>query len=149
MRPNIDRTFETMAMPHLNALFQTALRLKRSRREAECAIETIYADAWEAFKRGAEWTDWRLELFKILCRHVHDIDEASSSGTTDPTALSLEEVPMKFRKPILLVDCQGFTYGQAAEILGVSVETLADRLSLGRDQIAVQMMEASSAVAKL
>ena len=126
-------------MPHLNALFQTALRLKSNRREAELAIEGVYADAWDAYQIGAKWGDWRLELFKILCRHT-DESEITAANTTDPTQKLLNQVPTSLRKPILLIDCHGFTYIEAAEILGVSVEVLSDRLRQGRDQVAAQTL---------
>ncbi len=148
MQATIDRNFEIAAMPHLNALFQTAMRLKRNRREAEFAIEETYAEAWKAFNRGSEWANWRVELFKILCRQVHEMDN-TSSNTIDPVVMSLDAIPISLRLPILLIDCHGFTYNQAAEILGLTVETLADRLTQGRDQTAARVAADSSAVASV
>ena len=135
MQTITDRSFERMVLPHLNALFQTALRLQPNRRKAELAIEVIYADAWKAFCHGTEWADCRVELFKILCRKIDHAD-CVACDATDPLTLSLDQIEIPFRMPILLVDCQGFTYNQAAEILSVAVEILADRLRQGRDQLA-------------
>jgi len=42
---------------------------------------------------------------------------------------------MVFREIILLVDCQEFSYKEAAEILDLSTGAVADRLILGRKHL--------------
>jgi len=45
---------------------------------------------------------------------------------------SLEALPLQFRAAVLLVDVEGFSYQEAAEILGVPVGTVMSRLYRGR-----------------
>lgn len=45
---------------------------------------------------------------------------------------SLEALPLPFRAAVLLVDIEGFSYREAAEILGVPVGTVMSRLYRGR-----------------
>ena len=154
--------FETMAMPHVNALFQTALRLTESRPGAEEVVREVYACAWKSFDGREEWSDWRLRLFKILIHRIHrrnrgwfgipsspklaqpvrDEKYTQEPGGRDIFSYSPEQlvsaltrVPFVFREIILLVDCQEFSYRQAADILGLSSDVVADRLVLGRKHL--------------
>lgn len=45
---------------------------------------------------------------------------------------SLESLPLQFRAAVVLVDIEGFSYNEAAEILGVPVGTVMSRLFRGR-----------------
>ena len=148
--------FETMTMPHVNALFQTALRLTEDRTGAEEVVHEAYACASKSFDGREERTGWRLGLFKILIARIHrrnrgwfdrtwsaELDQTGEEPSDPDTASyapeqvvsALTKVPLAFREIILLVDCQGFSYKEAAEILGLSTETVADRLILGRRRL--------------
>ncbi|HKP14264.1 MAG TPA: sigma-70 family RNA polymerase sigma factor, partial [Blastocatellia bacterium] len=58
--------FEGAALPHLNDLFRTALRLVRDRAEAEDLVQEAYLQAWKSFHRFEPGTNCRAWLFKIL-----------------------------------------------------------------------------------
>ncbi|HEU4389055.1 MAG TPA: sigma factor, partial [Blastocatellia bacterium] len=58
--------FECAAMPHLNDLFRTALRVIGNRSEAEDLVQETYLQAWKSFHRFEPVTNCRVWLFKIL-----------------------------------------------------------------------------------
>ena len=154
-----DQRFEAMTMPHVNALFQTALRLTENRASAEDVVQQACACAWKSFDRRNEWNDWRLRLFKILIQQIHrrnrgsfgawlsELDQTSEeymeepsepdafSYSPDQVVFALTRVSVVFREIILLVDCQEFSYKEAADILGLSTDVIADRLVLGRKHL--------------
>lgn len=54
---------------------------------------------------------------------------------------SLESLPLQFRTPLLLVDVEGFSYKEAAEILGIPVGTVMSRLYRGRHALQKKLWE--------
>ncbi len=54
---------------------------------------------------------------------------------------SLEAMPVQFRAVVLLVDVQGFSYKEAAEILGVPEGTVMSRLFRGRHFLQSRLWE--------
>ena len=54
---------------------------------------------------------------------------------------SLEALPVQFRAAVLLVDVQGFSYKEAAEILGVPEGTVMSRLFRGRHFLQSRLWE--------
>jgi RNA polymerase sigma-70 factor (ECF subfamily) len=58
--------FEEVALAHLGALYQTALRLTRNRAEAEDLVQETYLRAFRAFHRFDPGTNCRAWLFTIL-----------------------------------------------------------------------------------
>src|SRR6266542_4262230 len=59
-------TFETVALPHLNDLFRTAIRLLGGPTEAEDIVQETYLSAWKSFSRFEPGTDCRAWLFTIM-----------------------------------------------------------------------------------
>ncbi len=158
-----------MTRPHINALFQTALRLTDNRAGAEKVVHEVYARAWKSFDGRDELTDWRMALFKILIQRIHrrnrgwlgatwprELDQTAENYTeelsdSDTFAYSpgqmvaaLTRVPVVFREIILLVDCQEFSYKEAADILGLSTKVVADRVVLGRKHLRSELGAARS-----
>lgn len=58
--------FEKTALVHLDALYRTALRLTRSRAEAEDVVQETYLRAFRSFRRFNAGTNCRAWLFTIL-----------------------------------------------------------------------------------
>lgn len=58
--------FEAEAMPHLNDLLRTALRLTGERGQAEDVIQEVYLQAWRSYDRFEAGTKCRAWLYKIL-----------------------------------------------------------------------------------
>jgi RNA polymerase sigma-70 factor (ECF subfamily) len=60
------RRFEAEALPHLDALYRTALRLLRDHGAAEDLVQETYLRAYRAFDRYTPGTNCRAWLFRIL-----------------------------------------------------------------------------------
>jgi len=60
------REFEEVALVHLNALYQTALRMTRSRAEADDVVQETFLRAFKSFDRFNPGTNCRAWLFTIL-----------------------------------------------------------------------------------
>jgi RNA polymerase sigma-70 factor (ECF subfamily) len=153
--PTAER-FESEAMPHLNDLFRTAVRLTGDRARAEDAVQEVYLQAWKSFHRFEPGTNCRAWLYKILFHCVsherrrwfrfpllkesEEFVEANlvysapvAEHVTDEEILAaLDRISSDFRAVVLLVDVEEFAYKEAAEILAVPIGTVMSRLSRGR-----------------
>src|SRR4029453_3678636 len=63
--------FEAIALPHLDELFRTALRVIGNRTEAEDATQETYYQAWKSISRFEPGTNCRAWLYKILFHVIH------------------------------------------------------------------------------
>jgi len=127
--------FETAAIPHLNALFQTAVQLTTSRKEAEDVLNEAYDIAFESFEAGV-WRDAQVQMFKVLMSLLRTRRTWPVSGAIGGTLLSaLSRVPWNLRLILLLVDGQGLSYSQTAEILELSTDAVADRVVEAREHL--------------
>jgi RNA polymerase sigma-70 factor (ECF subfamily) len=148
--------FEAAAMPHLNDLFRTALRVLGDRGEAEDLVQEAYLQAWKSFHRFEAGTNCRAWLFKILFNVIHHhrrkwynfksvkeseeileetiaYDPPVPQHVTDEEVLmAFEKVPQVYREVVLLADVQELSYKEVAENLNIPVGTVMSRLSRGR-----------------
>lgn len=70
LRGDRSRRFEAVALPHLDALYRTALRLTRNRAEAEVVVHETYREAAREFRRLTPGTSARAWLVGLLRRVV-------------------------------------------------------------------------------
>jgi RNA polymerase sigma-70 factor, ECF subfamily len=155
--------FESVTLPHLDALFRTALRVIGDRSEAEDLVQETYLQAWRSFHRFEIGTNCRAWLFKILFNVIHHhrrklfglklVKESEDilEGTLvyEPPVLeqlsdeeilaALQKVPQQYREVLLLSDVQEFSYKEIAETLGIPVGTVMSRLSRGRKLLRIEM----------
>jgi RNA polymerase sigma-70 factor, ECF subfamily len=148
--------FEAVAMPHLDNLFRTAVRMTGDRARAEDATQETFLQAWKSFGRFEPGTNCRAWLFRILfhCVHHHrrklfrfplvkHAEEFLEANLLAPEPIpenlrdeqilaALERIPSDYRAVVLLVDVEEFAYKDAAGILGVPIGTVMSRLSRGR-----------------
>lgn len=148
--------FEATAIPFLNDLFRTALRMLRDRDAAEDCVQEAFLQAQKSFHRFEQGTNCRAWMFTILFHVVHHYRrkwfrlrtvgddetkvfentparESSAAGITDDEILAaLDAIPQNYREVVLLTDVEEFSYKEAAEILGVPIGTVMSRLSRGR-----------------
>ena len=156
-------SFETLALPHINELFRTALHTLRNREAAEDCVQETFLQAQKSFHRFEEGTNCRAWLFKILLNVVRHhrrkwfrfwpADMEILLGTVPartevPTDLAdedilavLREIPDSFREVVLLADVQEFAYREISEILGIPIGTVMSRLSRGRGLLRAKLAE--------
>ena len=155
--------FELEAMPHLNDIFRTAVRILGDRSRAEDVAQEVYLNAWKSFGRFEPGTNCRAWMFKILfhCVNHHrrkwfrfpqlkETEEFLEANLPAPVPVAdqltdedilaaLDRVPVDFRSVVLLVDVEEFAYKEAAEILSVPIGTVMSRLSRGRKLLREQL----------
>ncbi len=148
--------FERAALPHFRVLYRTAAKVVHDQMQTEDVVQETFLQAWESFHRFEPGTNCRAWLFKILFRVIHrerlralktgltgDLGMVPSDyrsyvppvpdGITDETFLqALERVPGAFRKILLLVDVEEFSYREVAQSLRIPLGTVMSRLSRGR-----------------
>src|SRR6476660_7058441 len=131
--------FEREAMAHLDALYAFALKLSRSRDDAEDLVgDTILYHVFVSRKR------------RIDAREVHAPDDSEgwsafeAVGEIDPegkfydsflddeVTRAIESLPEEYRSAVVLSDLHELRYAEIAEILGVPEGTVKSRLFRGR-----------------
>jgi RNA polymerase sigma-70 factor (ECF subfamily) len=133
--------FEAEAIPHLNDLYRTALHICPQSAKASDVVQETYLRAWIGFSKYRPRTNCKRWLFQILFnvvrldRNLQPRTVRDSSEGTDNVISALDSMPMEFREALLLVDCQGFSYKETAEILGLSSEVVASHILLGRNHL--------------
>jgi DNA-directed RNA polymerase specialized sigma24 family protein len=154
--------FESEPWPYLNDLYQTAFHMLQQSAKASSAVETTYLRAWKVFGNYRPDTNWRTGLFQILVdvvrherrnivgrRHETTLPHGSNAPSHSVSAMNL--VPVDLMDALLLVDGQGFSYREAGEILGLSIDVVAHRVVLGRNRLHLELEACGStsvAVAK-
>lgn len=160
-----EERFEIEAMPHLNDLFRTALRMTGDRGHAEDVVQEVYLQAWRSFDRFEAGTNCRAWLYRILFHCVShqrrkwfrfpllkENEEFLEANLVQPEAVAqeitdgevlaaLDEIPSEFRSVVLLVDVEEFTYKEVSEILSIPIGTVMSRLSRGRGLLRKHLAE--------
>ena len=156
------KRFETEAMAHLDALYAFALKLSRSRDDAEDLVGDTMLRAFERWDQYNLGTNIRAWLFTILyhvfvsrkrridAREVHAPDDSEgwsafeAVGEIDPEGRfydsflddeitrAIEALPDEYRSAVVLSDLHDLRYAEIAEILGVPEGTVKSRLFRGR-----------------
>jgi len=160
-----EQRFESEAMPHMNDLFRTALRMTGERGHAEDVIQEVYLQAWRSFERFEAGTNCRAWLYKILfhCVSHHrrkwfrfpllkENEEFLEANLVQPEPVpekisdteilrALDEIPAEFRAVVLLADVEEFAYKEVAGILSIPMGTVMSRLSRGRALLRKRLAE--------
>lgn len=135
--------FESEALPHLNDLYRTALYMLQQSAKASDAVQETYRRAWKAFgeyQRGTNGKAWLYQILINVVRHERrsgfkwDSWRVENLGQ-DHVVSAMSLVPVAFMDVLLLVDGQGFSYRETAEILGLSTDVVAHRVVLGRNHL--------------
>lgn len=151
--------FDAAAMPHMNDIYRTAVRLLGNSTGADDVVQDVYLQAWKSFDAFELGTNCRAWLFKILFHTVNHyrrkwmnirmvkepeeiLEQAAAVGpplpehiTDEQIIAALGEIPHDFRAVVLLTDVEEFSYKDSAGILNVPIGTVMSRLSRGRKML--------------
>jgi RNA polymerase sigma-70 factor (ECF subfamily) len=144
-------SFESQAMPFIDSLYATGLRMTRDPRDAEDLVQDTMLTAYRFFHRFEPGTNCKAWLFKILTntfinkyrkkvREREDVAVASrdpegalvGSLLSDDVKRALEGVPHDYRMAVVLCDLEEFSYKEIADIMDCPVGTVMSRLHRGR-----------------
>lgn len=154
--------FEREALMHLDALYSFALKLSRSRDDAEDLVSDTMLRAlerWEQYRLGTNIRAWLFTILyhlfvsrkrRIDAREVLAPDDAEGAahfepvGESDPegafydsfideqVVAAVEALPDEYRSAVMLSDVKGMRYAEIADLLGVPEGTVKSRLFRGR-----------------
>jgi RNA polymerase sigma-70 factor (ECF subfamily) len=153
-------TFEELAMPLFDQLYNFAHWLAQDRSEAEDLVQETYVKALKGFSSFQLGTNFRAWIYRIL-RNTFltsrtglkatanvslDADDAPElpAGPDTPESLliehsqhqqlqtAIESLPVHFREVLLLCDVEEMSYQEIAEALSIPTGTVMSRLSRAR-----------------
>jgi len=153
-------TFEELAMPLFDQLYNFAQWLAQDRTEAEDLVQETYAKALKGFSSFQPGTNFRAWMYRIL-RNTFltsrtglkvsatvelDSDESPelSAGPETPETIliehsqhqllqaAVESLPVQFREVLLLCEVEEMSYQEIAETLSIPMGTVMSRLSRAR-----------------
>ncbi len=154
--------FESEALVHLDALYSFALKLARSRDDAEDLVSDTMLRAFERWEQYHLGTNIRAWLFTILyhvfvsrkrridAREVQPPTDADGApafepvGEADPEGRfydsflddeivrAIDALPDEYRAAVVLSDVHGLRYAEIAGILDIPEGTVKSRLFRGR-----------------
>lgn len=158
------RDFERDALPHLGAVYGFALRLTRRREDAHDLTQDTFLRALQRFSGFTQGTNCKAWLFTITYsifvnsyhRHRrepttlssdHDVivppnapersgSAAARAGAAADIEAAIAELSSEFRSVVLLVDVEGLSYEEAADVLACPVGTVRSRLFRARRLLA-------------
>jgi RNA polymerase sigma-70 factor (ECF subfamily) len=154
-------SFEELAMPLFDQLYNFAHWLAQDRDQAEDLVQETYAKALRGFASFQPGTNFRAWMYRILRNTFFtsrtgrkitvplDTDENSpemvkaADNTTPETILiersnqelvrhALDELPLHFREILLLCELEEMSYQEIADTLSVPIGTVMSRLSRAR-----------------
>lgn len=160
-RRGLRERFERQAEKVFPSVMGTALRLTRSREEAEDLTQEAMIRAYEAFDRfdGTNFKAWMLRIVTNLyinryrqkqrgpsigsidehagLEPMADVGEIPDRIVFDPLVgaeieEALGQVPEDFRMAVILSDIEGLTYQEIADAVGIPIGTVRSRLARGR-----------------
>jgi RNA polymerase sigma-70 factor (ECF subfamily) len=162
--------FEAIVLPHLDAAFNLARWLLRSRSDAEDVTQEAVLRAFRAFGsyRSGNARAWLLQIVRNACftwlrqnrmgEEFTEFDETSMPQESDnPEALAiansnreqltqaLEALPPAFREILVLRELEGCSYKEIAEITSRPIGTVMSRLSRARQALRERLAPADSA----
>jgi len=165
-------SFEELAMPLFDSLYNFAHWLTQNRDEAEDLVQETYAKALRGFSSFQLGTNFRAWMFRILrntfltsrtglkATMTVPLDqeeggpelavEASTPETILIARLSQEamqnaiaELPVHYREVILLCEVEEMSYQDIAETIAIPMGTVMSRLSRARKLLRNQLLTQS------
>ena len=154
-------SFERQAEKVYPSVFGTALRLTRSRDEAEDLAQEAIVRAYEAYERfdGSNFKAWMLRIVTNLYINKYrqrqrgpQMGSLDEEGSHEPMSAEAEvpdrllfdealgaevesalaKVPEDFRMAVILSDIEGLSYQEIADATQVPIGTVRSRIARGR-----------------
>jgi len=154
-------SFEELAMPLFDQLYNFAHWLTQNREEAEDLVQETYAKALKGFSSFRLGTNFRAWMYRILRNTFltsrtglkvtmtvpldaeEDGPELAVEHDTPETFLversnrellqsAIDELPLHFREILLLCEVEEMSYQEISETLSVPIGTVMSRLSRAR-----------------
>lgn len=157
------QAFETLVTRHSQRLWAVALRTMRNPEEAADALQDAYISAFrraDSFRGDAAVTTWLHRIVVNACLDrirrnkvrrtdplpdnpdravelgiVVDSDELEVKERRADIASALGQINADQRAALVLVDMEGYSVEEAAQILGCAVGTVKSRCSRGRARL--------------
>ncbi len=157
-----DQIFSRLVLPEVDVMWRVAMSLTRNRADAEDLVQESLLRAYRAIHTfdGRYPRAWLLTIVRNTERNRHrrrrpellsDPNIAEERGpATEPdeveryaenrefdaaVSAALEELPENFRRVIELIDVDGLSYQEAADVLDVPLGTIMSRLHRARRRI--------------
>ena len=152
--------FEQLVLPHLDAAFNLARWILRSREDAEDVAQEAVLRAYRFFGgfHGGDARAWLLQIARNTCytwleknRPLElktEFDEeqhlqpgptpeslAIASDNRERLASALETLPPRFREVLVLRELEGFSYKEIATITSIPIGTVMSALSRARQRL--------------
>ena len=154
-------SFEELAMPLFDQLYNFAHWLTQNREEAEDLVQETYAKALKGFSSFQLGTNFRAWMYRILRNTFltsrtglkvtsnvpleagedgqelaveHETPEAILMRRSDSQLLesAIGDLPVHFREILLLCEIEEMSYQEIAETLSIPIGTVMSRLSRAR-----------------
>lgn len=166
-----DRRFERLVLPHLEAAYNLAFWITRSRDEAEEAVQEAMLRAFRFFNgfRGEDARPWLLGIVRNCCytlhgrsfdaaRHeafdeeVHGVDEpladperaAIAKADSEQVGRAVASLPAEFREVLVLRELEELSYKEIALVTQLPIGTVMSRLARGRSLLRRALLRQSS-----
>jgi RNA polymerase sigma-70 factor (ECF subfamily) len=154
-------SFEQLAMPHFERLYNFACWLTHDRQEAEDLVQETYARALKGFSSFQPGTNFRAWIYKILRNAFLTSRTGLKTAATVPLDLegedevlpaikdtpesillqrsdrqflqqALERLPVAYREILLLCEVEEMSYQEISSTLSIPMGTVMSRLSRAR-----------------
>jgi len=160
LNPQDRERFEQLVLPHLDASFNLARWLLRSREDAEDVAQEALLRAYRFFEgfQGGDARAWLLQIVRNTCytwleknrpqELKTEFDEelhvpsgpnpetlAIAAESRERLAVALESLPPRFREVLVLRDLEGCSYKEIAAITSIPIGTVMSALSRSRRRL--------------
>jgi RNA polymerase sigma-70 factor, ECF subfamily len=163
-------TFEDLAMPHFERLYNFACWLTHDRQEAEDLVQETYVKALKGFSSFQPGTNFRAWIYRILRNAFLTSRTGLQATATVPLDLegdeqqlpaaretpesillqrsdwqlvqeALAQVPVTYREILLLCEIEEMSYQEISATLSIPIGTVMSRLSRARRALRATVQE--------
>ena len=140
---NKQQAFNEEILPHLDSLYNFALRLTTDPSDSEDLVQDTIVKAFRFFDSYEKGTNAKAWLFRIL---KNSFINNYRRNLKKPQEVDYEEVAafyenVRAERTVLLCDVDGFTYEEISNMLDVPIGTIRSRLHRGRNLLKTELYE--------